>query len=91
MRRCVQQIVIEILGMPRIFLGLGIGLGNADKLQEAETMRIGVAAFLGRELPIAIGDVFGNNLSKPLRWCGGPNAQPHVASTKGGRTFSIAC
>ena len=38
----------------------------------------------------ASGDVLGKSLSNPLRSHGGPNVQPHVPSTNGGLTFSIA-
>ena len=47
MLRRVEQLVKEILGVLGVeFLRFGIAVGDADQLQEAEAIRIVVAALL---------------------------------------------
>ena len=58
--RRVEQLVEEILGVRGVkFLRLGVGLGDADELQEAEAIRIVVAALARRAVPIAVGHRLG--------------------------------
>ena len=52
-RRRVQQVMEEILRVTRVFLGLLVGLGHADELQEAQAVGIGVAALFRGQFPIA--------------------------------------
>ena len=59
-RWCVEQLVEEILGVLAIeIFGLGIGIGDADKLQEAEPVGIRVPALARHQVPIAVGDLLG--------------------------------
>ena len=60
MLRRVQQLVKEVLGVLGVeVFGLGVGLGDADQLQKTQAIRIVVAAFAHRHLPIAVGHRFG--------------------------------
>ena len=53
--RRVEQLVKEILGVRGVeILRLGIGLGHADELQEAEPVRIVVAPLARNQLPITV-------------------------------------
>ena len=49
--------ILRVLGVE--LLGLGIGLGDADELQEAVPVRIVVPSLARHQLPIAVADLLG--------------------------------